>query len=117
MIDNGGAASFAPQSEDRPLESVAIDNQVSITDPAGSAAGYDAILIVGFGGPERRDDVLPFLENVTRGRGVPRERLMAVAEHYYHFGGASPINAQVRELTAALQLELERQGITLPIYW
>ena len=78
---------------------------------------YDAILIVGFGGPERRDDVLPFLENVTRGRNVPRERLLEVAEHYYHFGGASPINGQVRELIEALRPELRRHGINLPIYW
>jgi ferrochelatase len=78
---------------------------------------YDAILIVGFGGPEKRDDVLPFLENVTRGRNVPRERLLEVAEHYDHFGGVSPINAQVRELIDALRPELRRHGITLPIYW
>ena len=65
-------------------------------------AGYDAILIVGFGGPERREDVLPFLENVTRGRNVPRERLLEVAEHYDHFGGVSPINAQIRELDRRL---------------
>ena len=63
---------------------------------------YDSILIVGFGGPERPEDVMPFLENVTRGRNVPRERLLEVAEHYHHFGGVSPINAQVRELIAAL---------------
>src|SRR5262249_8074261 len=62
-------------------------------------------------------DVLPFLENVTRKRGVPRERLLSVAEHYYHFGGASPINAQVRELIAALEAELKSHGIYLPIYW
>jgi protoporphyrin/coproporphyrin ferrochelatase len=78
---------------------------------------YDSILIVGFGGPERREDVMPFLENVTRGRNVPRERLLEVAEHYDHFGGASPINAQVRELIAALRAELDRAGIGLPIYW
>src|SRR4051794_15928848 len=78
---------------------------------------YDAILIVGFGGPEKREDVLPFLENVTRGRNIPRERLLEVAEHYYHLGGASPINAQVRELIEALRAELRRHGITLPIYW
>ncbi len=79
--------------------------------------GYDAILIVGFGGPEKREDVIPFLENVTRGRGVPRERLLAVAEHYGHFGGVSPINSQVRALIAALEPELAGNGITLPIYW
>src|SRR3954454_12488334 len=78
---------------------------------------YDAILIVGFGGPEQREDVLPFLENVTRGRNIPRERLLEVAEHYYHFGGVSPINAQVRELIEALRPELRRHGITLPIFW
>jgi ferrochelatase len=78
---------------------------------------YDAILIVAFGGPEQRDDVLPFLENVLRGRNVPRERMLAVAEHYYHFGGVSPINAQVRDLIAALRPVLERSGIHLPIYW
>ena len=81
------------------------------------AIPYDAILIVGFGGPERRDDVLPFLENVTRGRNVPRERLLEVAEHYDHFGGVSPINAQIRELIAALRPELDRHGISLPIFW
>ncbi|HEU5116079.1 MAG TPA: ferrochelatase [Isosphaeraceae bacterium] len=80
-------------------------------------AGYDAILIVGFGGPERPDDVLPFLENVTRGRNVPRERLLEVAEHYHHFGGKSPINDQVRALIDALRPELDRHGISLPIYW
>jgi ferrochelatase len=78
---------------------------------------YDAILIVGFGGPERREDVIPFLENVTRGRHIPRERLMAVAEHYYHFGGKSPLNDQVRELIAALRPALDQRGITLPIAW
>lgn len=78
---------------------------------------YDAILVVGFGGPEKRDDVIPFLENVLRGRNVPRERMLEVAEHYYHFDGISPINARVRELIAALRPELDRHGVTLPIYW
>jgi len=78
---------------------------------------YDAVLIVGFGGPEGREDVIPFLENVTRGRNVPRERLLKVAEHYYHFDGVSPINGQVRELIDALMPELRRHGINLPIYW
>ena len=99
------------------MDCIAIDTPSAVDKPGEGAKGYDAILVVGFGGPERRDDVLPFLENVTRGRGVPRERLMAVAEHYYHFGGASPINAQVRELIATLTPELERCGIMLPIYW
>lgn len=78
---------------------------------------YDAILIVSFGGPEKREDVIPFLENVLRGKPVPRERMLEVAEHYYHFGGVSPINAQVRELLQALRQELDQSGIPLPIYW
>jgi ferrochelatase len=71
---------------------------------------YDAFLLVSFGGPEGPDDVMPFLENITRGRGVPRQRLLTVAEHYQAFGGVSPINSQCRELIAALDLPL-------PVYW
>lgn len=78
---------------------------------------YDALLVLSFGGPEGMDDVLPFLENVTRGRHVPRHRLDAVAEHYEHFGGVSPINAQNRALIAALEGELAEHGIDLPIYF
>ena len=78
---------------------------------------YDAILVVSFGGPESRDDVIPFLENVLRGRNVPRERMLAVAEHYYHFDGKSPINQQTRDLIAALESELARTGPKLPVYW
>jgi protoporphyrin/coproporphyrin ferrochelatase len=78
---------------------------------------YDAFLLVSFGGPEGPDDVMPFLRNVTRGRGVPDERLAEVAEHYRHFGGVSPINAQCRALLAALRPEFDRAGIDLPIYW
>src|ERR1700704_6388941 len=78
---------------------------------------YDAILLVSFGGPEGMDDVLPFLENVLRGRNVPRERLLQVAKHYELFGGVSPINSQNRKLIAALKLELEANGPHLPIYW
>jgi protoporphyrin/coproporphyrin ferrochelatase len=78
---------------------------------------YDAILVVSFGGPESKEEVVPFLENVLRGRNVPRERLLTVAEHYYHFEGKSPINQQTRELIAALKAELERNGPKLPIYW
>jgi ferrochelatase len=78
---------------------------------------YDAFLLVSFGGPERREDVLPFLENVLRGRNVPRERMLEVAEHYYHFGGVSPINAQNRALLAALNEEFAAAGIKLPSYW
>ena len=78
---------------------------------------YDAVLVVAFGGPEKREDVLPFLENVTRGRNIPRERLLEVAEHYEHFNGVSPLNEQVRELIQALQLEFDQHGVELPIYW
>jgi ferrochelatase len=78
---------------------------------------YDAILVVSFGGPESKDEVIPFLENVLRGRNVPRERMLAVAEHYYRFEGKSPINQQTRELITALRAELERNGPKLPIYW
>ncbi len=78
---------------------------------------YDAILIVSFGGPESSDDVIPFLENVLRGRNVPRERMLAVAEHYYHFGGKSPINQQTRQLIAALESELAQHSPKLPVYW
>ncbi len=78
---------------------------------------YDAFLLVSFGGPESPDDVMPFLENVTRGRGIPRERLEAVAHHYLALDGISPINAQNRALLAALGAEFARRGIDLPIYW
>jgi ferrochelatase len=90
--------------------------------PADGATGafpakyFDAILVVAFGGPEGMDDVMPFLENVTRGRNVPRERLEEVAHHYERFGGASPINAQNRALISALGPELDAHGIDLPIY-
>jgi ferrochelatase len=78
---------------------------------------YDALLIVSFGGPDRREDVLPFLEDVLRGRNVPRQRMLEVAEHYYHCGGRSPINDQNRALIAALEREFKEHGIGLPIYW
>jgi len=78
---------------------------------------YDAILFVSFGGPEGPDDVIPFLENVLRGRNVPRERMLEVAEHYQHFGGVSPINSQNRELLTALRAELQAHGPNLPVYW
>jgi len=78
---------------------------------------FDSILLVSFGGPEGPDEVLPFLENVLRGKNVPRERMLEVVEHYQHFGGVSPINAQNRSLIAALRTELDANGIDLPIYW
>ncbi|MCA9050207.1 MAG: ferrochelatase [Planctomycetaceae bacterium] len=80
-------------------------------------AAYDAVLFVSFGGPEGPEDVMPFLENVLRGKNVPRERMLEVADHYQHFGGISPINAQCRELITALQAELAAHHIDLPIVW
>ena len=87
------------------------------TEPTAPSAPYDAILVVSFGGPEGMDDVMPFLENVLRGRNVPRERMLAVAHHYELFGGISPINQQNRDLIAALRQSLDEHGISLPIYW
>ena len=91
------------------------------SDPAAAGstllAPYDSLLLVSFGGPEQPDDVVPFLENVTRGRGIPRERLVEVGQHYYLFGGRSPINDQCRDLLAALRVELDRRGIDLPLHW
>ena len=80
-------------------------------------APYDALLLVSFGGPEGPEDVVPFLENVTRGRGIPRERLEEVGEHYFRFGGRSPINDQNRALLAALREDLHGAGIDIPVYW
>jgi ferrochelatase len=85
--------------------------------PPGPSEAFDAFLLLSFGGPEGVDDVLPFLRNVTRGRGIPDERLAEVAEHYQHFGGVSPINAQNRALIDALRAEFDAHGIHLPIYW
>jgi len=81
------------------------------------AVAYDAILLASFGGPEGQDDVIPFLRNVTRGRGIPDERLEEVAHHYRHFGGVSPINQQNRELKAAIEARLAERGIDLPVIW
>ncbi|MCZ7434109.1 ferrochelatase [Streptomyces sp. WMMC1477] len=78
---------------------------------------YDALLLLSFGGPEGTEDVVPFLENVTRGRGIPKERLEEVGQHYFLFDGVSPINAQNRELLAALRADFARHGLDLPVYW
>src|SRR3954447_9642659 len=86
-------------------------------DPRVDDRGYDALLVVSFGGPEGMDDVMPFLENVTRGRNVPRERLEEVAHHYELFGGVRPINPHKRALIVALEDELATQGIALPVYF
>jgi len=78
---------------------------------------FDALLVVSFGGPEKHEDVLPFLENVLRGKNVPRERMLEVAEHYYHFDGRSPINDQNKQLIAALEGECRNKGLAIPVYW
>jgi ferrochelatase len=78
---------------------------------------FDALLLLSFGGPEGPEQVMPFLENVTRGRGIPRERLESVAEHYLHFGGVSPINGINRELITAIEAELGERGLELPVYF
>ncbi|MEP6561077.1 MAG: ferrochelatase [Nakamurella sp.] len=79
--------------------------------------GYDAVLLAGFGGPEGPDDVMPFLRNVTRGRGIPEERLVEVSHHYQALGGSSPINEQNRRLRAALAAELDGRGVRIPVLW
>ncbi len=78
---------------------------------------YDSFLLVSFGGPNGPEDVMPFLENVLRGKNVPRERMLEVAEHYQHFGGASPINAQNEALLEAIRTEFTSAGVNLPVYW
>ncbi|WOX21637.1 ferrochelatase [Streptomyces solicathayae] len=80
-------------------------------------APYDALLLLSFGGPEGPDDVVPFLENVTRGRGIPTERLKEVGQHYFLFGGVSPINDQNRALLDALRKDFAQAGLNLPVYW
>jgi protoporphyrin/coproporphyrin ferrochelatase len=83
----------------------------------GGMPAYDAFLLVSFGGPEGPGEVMPFLENVTRGRGIPPERLASVAEHYYAVGGVSPINQQCRDLLAAIRADFGAGGLSLPVYW
>jgi ferrochelatase len=86
---------------------------VSSTD----VSPYDALLLVSFGGPDKPEDVVPFLENVTRGRGIPRERLEEVGEHYFLFGGRSPINGLNRALLADIRADFAAHGIDVPVYW
>ncbi|MDT0302990.1 ferrochelatase [Streptomonospora wellingtoniae] len=78
---------------------------------------YDAFLLVSFGGPEANEDVIPFLENVTRGRNIPRERLAEVGQHYYLYDGVSPINQQCRDLISAVRADFGGAGLDLPVYW
>lgn len=133
MAENIGAAAGAtgfrpkpPRATSVPLCGHGDDGCVVPAATAASRAGerhatepaaYDAVLLLGFGGPEGQDDVIPFLRNVTAGRGIPDERLEEVAHHYRHFGGVSPINDHNRELRAALDAELEARGLALRVYW
>jgi ferrochelatase len=113
-ITNGG---FESSSTPAVVRNAASASAASGAEHVTEAVAYDAILLASFGGPEGQDDVIPFLRNVTRGRGIPEERLEEVAHHYRAFGGVSPINDQNRELKAALEAELERRGIDLPVLW
>lgn len=112
----------AAPAKDAPLAPGAV---VSAATPAACGGDpwietptqYDGILLASFGGPESQDDVIPFLRNVTSGRGIPDERLEEVAVHYRHHGGVSPINEQNRQLKTALEAEIARRGLDLPVYW
>ncbi|MBB5937599.1 ferrochelatase [Streptomyces zagrosensis] len=103
--------------EQPPAHSVPAGAAVPAAPAGPSAAPYDALLLLSFGGPEGPDDVVPFLENVTRGRGIPRERLKEVGQHYFLFDGVSPINEQNRSLLRALRDDFAQHGVDLPIYW
>lgn len=121
-----GAAPFRPKPARASAAPVCGDGCRVPAATAATCAGephvsvptaYDGVLLLGFGGPEGQDDVIPFLRNVTAGRGIPDERLEEVAHHYRHFGGVSPINEHNRELKAALDAELAARGLDLPVYW
>ena len=108
----------SPDSGDDPVVTAAASDEASRGDAhVETPVAYDAILLASFGGPEGQDDVIPFLRNVTRGRGIPEERLEEVAHHYRAFGGVSPINEQNRALKKALEAELDRRGVDLPVLW
>ncbi|MCZ2818695.1 ferrochelatase [Modestobacter sp. VKM Ac-2984] len=117
-LPEGASITPAGQQPDQP-PSLAVRNNGGVAPSAepAPAGRREALLVLGFGGPEGHEDVMPFLLNVTRGRGIPPERLEAVAEHYHHFGGVSPINDQNKALVAALEAELAGAGIDLPVYW
>jgi len=113
LMHDGGT----PVAQAGPPAAVAAQTAPNPALLVAEPAEYDAILLASFGGPEGQDDVLPFLRNVTRGRGIPDERLEEVATHYRANGGVSPINAQNRALKASLEAELAARGIELPVLW
>src|SRR5699024_1092947 len=88
-----------------------------MTESSPNPRDYDALLVLSFGGPESNEEVVPFLENVTRGRGIPRERLVEVGEHYFHFNGKSPLNDLNREIIDHVEKELKSRGIDIPVYF
>ncbi|MBL0888213.1 ferrochelatase [Myceligenerans indicum] len=100
-----------------PQTAAATEAAKPIATPPAVVAPYDALFLYSFGGPDKPEDVVPFLRNVTAGKGIPDERLEEVGEHYYQFGGRSPINEQNLALKAALEAELRRRGIDLPVVW
>lgn len=107
----------AEESTDHTTVPFASEASASGAEHVTAPQPYDALLLAGFGGPEGQDDVIPFLRNVTAGRGIPDERLEEVATHYRHFGGVSPINGHNRQLREAIQNELTARGMELPVYW
>jgi ferrochelatase len=117
-LPEGASITPAGQAPDQD-PSLAVRNNGGRSPAAEPAPGgrREALLVLSFGGPEGHDDVMPFLDNVTRGRGIPPERLLDVAEHYHHFDGVSPINAQNEALVAAVEADLADAGIDLPVYW
>ncbi len=100
-----------------PNQQAVINTMGLMVVPSGDPAPYDALLLVSFGGPEQPEDVVPFLQNVTRGRGIPVERLVEVGAHYQQFGGKSPINDLNRAFLAAIREDFEAAGLGLPVYW
>jgi ferrochelatase len=116
-ITNGGTDLDTASRTRPPKVPGATDAAAGGAEHVEVPVAYDAILLASFGGPEGQDDVIPFLRNVTRGRGIPDERLEEVAHHYRAFGGISPINEQNRKLRAALEAELARRGVDLPVLW
>ena len=116
-MSNGQSPSSSSSRASAPTTTPVVPSAPLSPLPPLDQVPIDSILLVSFGGPEGPEDVMPFLENVLRGKNVPRERMLEVAEHYNHFGGISPINQQCRDLIGAIRAELDRREITLPIYW
>jgi protoporphyrin/coproporphyrin ferrochelatase len=117
LPDGASITPAGQQPDEEPSLAVRNNGGVAPSTAPAPAGRREALLVLGFGGPEGPEDVLPFLLNVTRGRGIPPERLEAVADHYLHFGGVSPINGQNKALIAALEDEFAAAGIDLGVYW